>query len=145
MTLTASRFTFLNISFLNLIIIIIISGVIIFNNNNIHVLFLLPGEFPGSAANAESQNAKNLLRESKEKLRPAEKYSYHAVAAPDTNNNVPRQPNAPSKNAGDAPGSDAPTKQWGEPYKRKFPKEHVFEVTDDFRFVLILLPYFFCF
>ena len=92
------------------------------------------GTYRGQPTNhTDSQNAKNLLRESKEKLRPAEKYSYYATAPDNNNNNNNTQPlllKRPERESAEP----AITRQGGEPYKRRFPKEHVFEVSDDFRF-----------
>lgn len=81
--------------------------------------------------------AKNLLRESKQNLRPAELYSYHASGGGNNINEdnvikpslISKKPDNGENNADSAPSG----RQWGEPYKRRFPKERVFDVSDDFR------------
>ena len=95
----------------------------------------------GTYRGQSNNDAKNLLRESKQNLRPAEFYTYLASAPGGNNNNnddnitkpslLSKRPDSGENNA-DSAGSSA-GRQWGEPYKRRFPKERVLDVWDDFR------------
>lgn len=92
----------------------------------------------GTYRGQPTNDARNLLLESKQNLRPAEAYSYHATTPSSSNNNndnLTQQPSSLFKRQGNENnGESAPLgKQFGEPFKRRFPKEHVFEVSDDFR------------